>query len=961
MKRVTLRQLAVRVHALLLASAALLAVACEPINPASDGDGDVEYSAGFPTADFDADPTFIPVGGHVQFTNTSSGSVDSILWDFGSAGTSVERNPLVTFARAGEYEVKLTVSGERGADTRVETGAIRVVVPEDAEISCDPSKGVAPLTVTCTANKAGVDHWRWSGSGLADEPDVADDRQSATFSFPGEGAYSVIAEGPGADFFAYGEEEIAALPTKPELYCLMDGDAIEDNVVPEINGLGPLSITCFDESGSGDAVTWRFGDGSEKTAGSPGDSVTHTYTCEDRSDDRERCDDDGPFDICTVGPGGECDGRATQSATVHFPQLLNELSAEPEAGAGEGWERPAAGLATFSVTVGDSGASTVEWRISDTAVELFAGTRGKELTYEFTRAGTYTVAATIQNPKGDEAPETEVQTTYEVSGLYARFHACIAGEDCDPSDAPFGGAGDVVVGFHESSEGPIERWHWDFGDGEGCYFPTVPTDPSPGHEQICQDSAEQESASPSHTYRVEPGTPLADRFFDVTLEVTAPAPPGSIPDTLSSDERKDEYIRIFMTDPGFEEQIAGAGITGDWKALGEGAADHRIYRTRNEDERCDPDDGGMPTQGCQWAMISGEGSDGTNEPTVEDVGITQKFTYTARRSVLLFDFALLYSEPPEFGALDTFVATIDDGSGPEEIPASRFDVRTPISGESTLFSGETPLVAVTIQGTAGIDLSSSYLDEPGESEFDLAFRIANGGGNPNRPPRAYIDNIRFAPRDDAELEAVFETSDPTEQLLPGDAITFENTTCEGASCDGEETWRWDFGVHGTLPSGEATGSSEASPTFTFTQSGSYEVSLTAQRRDRTSVIRETIDLFAPPEASFDYCIVVEVEVDDGVEEQCLASEALDRDITTTDTIRFTPDATSDELDPIVKWIWDLGGFAYRVVDNADPIEDSLVVPGCHPVTLEVETTSGRSAPSDPQTIGVGVGAGVECD
>lgn len=69
-----------------------------------------------PTANF----TATPVSGHtMQFADTSSGSPTSWLWDFGDGNTSTAQNPSHTYAAAGPYSVKLTVSNSGGSSQTV--------------------------------------------------------------------------------------------------------------------------------------------------------------------------------------------------------------------------------------------------------------------------------------------------------------------------------------------------------------------------------------------------------------------------------------------------------------------------------------------------------------------------------------------------------------------------------------------------------------------------------------------------------------------------------------------------------------------------------------------------------------------------------------------------------------------------------------------------------------------------
>jgi len=75
-----------------------------------------------PVAGFSADPTSsstYPV--QVQFTDESTGVVDSWLWelfrDGKVVGTSSEQNPVITFTVPGIYSIRLTVTNNGGSDT----------------------------------------------------------------------------------------------------------------------------------------------------------------------------------------------------------------------------------------------------------------------------------------------------------------------------------------------------------------------------------------------------------------------------------------------------------------------------------------------------------------------------------------------------------------------------------------------------------------------------------------------------------------------------------------------------------------------------------------------------------------------------------------------------------------------------------------------------------------------------
>ena len=66
----------------------------------------------------------------VDFTDSSSGTPTSWLWNFGDASTSTERNPSHTYLLAGTYAVTLTATNAGGSDS--ETKSITVTAPSGA-------------------------------------------------------------------------------------------------------------------------------------------------------------------------------------------------------------------------------------------------------------------------------------------------------------------------------------------------------------------------------------------------------------------------------------------------------------------------------------------------------------------------------------------------------------------------------------------------------------------------------------------------------------------------------------------------------------------------------------------------------------------------------------------------------------------------------------------------------------
>jgi PKD repeat protein len=76
-----------------------------------------------PNASFTATPSSGVAPLAVQFTDTSSGTVDSREWDFQNDGTvdSTAANPMFTYTSPGTYTAKLTVSNTAGSDSTTRT------------------------------------------------------------------------------------------------------------------------------------------------------------------------------------------------------------------------------------------------------------------------------------------------------------------------------------------------------------------------------------------------------------------------------------------------------------------------------------------------------------------------------------------------------------------------------------------------------------------------------------------------------------------------------------------------------------------------------------------------------------------------------------------------------------------------------------------------------------------------
>ncbi|MFC1998314.1 PKD domain-containing protein [Chloroflexota bacterium] len=70
-------------------------------------------------ANFAADPTYGQGPLTVQFSDKSTGEIESWVWDFDGDGVvdSTDQNPTFVCTASGAYEISLTVSGAGETDT----------------------------------------------------------------------------------------------------------------------------------------------------------------------------------------------------------------------------------------------------------------------------------------------------------------------------------------------------------------------------------------------------------------------------------------------------------------------------------------------------------------------------------------------------------------------------------------------------------------------------------------------------------------------------------------------------------------------------------------------------------------------------------------------------------------------------------------------------------------------------
>ena len=175
---------------LLLALSIFAFVGCQSQN----GDDANQADSGAPIANFSETPANGQPGVAVQFTDTTTGTVSSYAWNFGSLGTSTEANPVVVYPDAGSYSVSLTVQGIRGTSEITKTDVIQVGTQPIAGFSCTPTEGFAPTTVVCIDESSNGTDTAWD---FGDGTTATGPSASHEYTTPGSFVVTQTVTGPG--------------------------------------------------------------------------------------------------------------------------------------------------------------------------------------------------------------------------------------------------------------------------------------------------------------------------------------------------------------------------------------------------------------------------------------------------------------------------------------------------------------------------------------------------------------------------------------------------------------------------------------------------------------------------------------------------------------------------------------------------------------------------------------------
>lgn len=222
-------------------------------------------------ARFSASNTTIGPGATVAFSDHSTGTPTTWLWDFGDGNTSTEQNPTNTYINAGSYTVTLTVSNSDGTKTTTKADYITVTtenLPPLALFTVNTTSGKTNETIQFTDESMyKPTAWRWFfGDGSTSN------EQNPKHVYTNPGVYTVTLNTTN--------ENGSNAETKIDYITIVVGDAPNVNFEVDqqnVNEDSPVQFTDLSDLNPTEWY-WDFGDGEDSEEQNPIHVYVHPGT-----------------------------------------------------------------------------------------------------------------------------------------------------------------------------------------------------------------------------------------------------------------------------------------------------------------------------------------------------------------------------------------------------------------------------------------------------------------------------------------------------------------------------------------------------------------------------------------------------------------------------------------------------------------------------------------------------------
>ncbi|AKB52189.1 cell surface protein [Methanosarcina barkeri str. Wiesmoor] len=392
-----------------------------------------------PIAAFTADVTRGTVPLTVNFTDQSTGTPTSWLWDFGDGTNATEQNVSHTYISAGNYTVNLTVANADGNDSEVKTDYVVVSEPLPgapvANFTANVTTGTAPLTVEFTDISTGSPTgWQWD---FNDDGIIDSTEQNPVYTYSTVGNYTVnltVVNADGNDSEVKTEYIVVSEP--------LPGAPVANFTATPTSGNAPLTVNFTDQStGNISSYAWDFDN--DGTVDSTEQNPIYTYSVA------------GTYTV-NLTVSNE-DGNDSEVKTEYI--IVSELL--PGAPVANFTVNKTSGKAPLDVQFTDASTGNISSYAWDFDNDGTIDSNEQSPLYTYASAGTYTVNLTVANANGNDS---EVKTGYIKVSSQSSVKPV-----AEFSASPTSGKTPLKVKFTDTSTGSPTSWFWKFGDGSKSF------------------------------------------------------------------------------------------------------------------------------------------------------------------------------------------------------------------------------------------------------------------------------------------------------------------------------------------------------------------------------------------------------------------------------------------------------------------------------------------------------------
>jgi len=385
-----------------------------------------------PDVDFVASTTQGTAPLTVKFQDLSSPDLTTWKWNFGdntSPGSS--QNPVHTYTKPGLYSVLLFAANMGESNTIIKEDYIHVKnKPPTADFEYSVVQGIDEIIVYLTDKSYGnINQWDWDyGDGRYDTFITSSDSNMQVYTLTGTYSISLTVTGPGGS------------DTKTREHIL----TIEDPLIAQfsastVNGYNPLTVSFYNQSkGDYSSSLWNFGDGNTSNLTEP----VHIYK------------KPGKYDVSLT----IYNNNNNDSKTIN--QMINVNEYIPVNA--DFYGVPTKGIAPLDVNFFETSSGDIlnyYWNFGDNS-----SFTGKNPSHKYINPGSYTVTLKItsKNNESIKLRKDYIRVNYEAP-------------KADFTISKNSGTVPFNVQFFNNSNGKIDSWLWNFGDG------TISRDKNPDH------------------------------------------------------------------------------------------------------------------------------------------------------------------------------------------------------------------------------------------------------------------------------------------------------------------------------------------------------------------------------------------------------------------------------------------------------------------------------------------------